>query len=83
MPIEQAPVSGRMYRHYKGGIYSCHGTATHTETNEVLVVYRHVSGELHARPLSVWNELVDLPTAGRKVQRFQLLPMNFKLAAID
>jgi hypothetical protein len=63
-----------MYRHYKGGLYQCHGVGMHTETRELLVVYRHSSGNLYFRPLDVWNE----PTASGE-ERFTLLPEAFKL----
>lgn len=69
-----------MYRHYKGGIYSCHGLATHTETKEVCVVYRHVSGSLHLRPLSGPGGWLTPPDTGDVVvERFTLLPPDFKL----
>jgi len=33
---------------------------SHTETKEVLVIYRSLSfGSVHARPLSVWNETIN------------------------
>lgn len=47
------------YKHYKGGMYQVIGTAEHSETLEELVIYRSVSGELWARPLSMWNEEVN------------------------
>ena len=40
------------YRHYKGGEYTVCGVARHSETNELLVVYRPEYGErdLWVRP---------------------------------
>ena len=61
--------SGR-YRHYKGGVYTVIGVAKHSESEELLVVYRPEYGEgrLWVRPLPMFNQLVDTPTG--PVQRF-------------
>lgn len=52
-----------IYRHYKGDTYRVITIATHTETNERLVMYRCMEtgegNQLWARPVSMWNELVD------------------------
>ena len=50
-------VPGR-YRHYKGGEYTVLGVARHSETEELLVVYRPEYGErdLWVRPLSMFSE---------------------------
>jgi hypothetical protein len=49
------------YRHFKGNWYVVEGTATHTETEEVLVIYFPEGKEkrLFARPLSMFLE--DVP----------------------
>lgn len=48
------------YRHFKGMEYEVLGLARHSETEEVMVVYRALYGEggLWVRPLSMWNEEV-------------------------
>lgn len=58
------------YRHYKGPEYEVIGVARHSETEEVLVVYRALYGEfgLWVRPLSMFNETVQ--HEGRQVPRF-------------
>ena len=58
------------YRHYKGGEYEVHGVATHSETNEQVVVYRPLYGEgnLWVRPLSMFIETVQRD--GKEVPRF-------------
>jgi hypothetical protein len=58
------------YRHYKGGEYSVHGVATHSETGEQLVVYTPLYGErgLWVRPLAMFLETVE--HGGVTVARF-------------
>ena len=63
------PRPGR-YRHYKGGEYEVLGIATHSETEESLVVYRPLYGErgLWVRPLAMFVESVERD--GEEVARF-------------
>ena len=58
------------YRHFKGGEYTVHGTATHSETGDQLVVYTPLYGEggMWVRPLSMFLETVEHD--GVAVQRF-------------
>ena len=58
------------YRHYKGNLYEVIGTATHSETEETLVVYRALYGDygLWVRPLPMFQEDVELD--GQHVRRF-------------
>ena len=58
------------YRHFKGKEYEVIGVARHSETEEELVVYRALYGDfgLWARPLSMWNELVERD--GKALRRF-------------
>ena len=62
------------YRHYKGNIYQVLGVARHSETDELLVVYRPLygAGELWVRPLAMFLESV--PVKGRPVPRFERCP---------
>lgn len=56
----QYPEVGGRYRHYKGGLYDVITMATHSETNEPLIIYKSVLfGSVHARPLSMWFETVQ------------------------
>lgn len=50
-----------IYRHYKGKRYELIDFARHSETMEMMVVYRALygSGELWVRPLSMWSETVQ------------------------
>ena len=58
------------YRHYKGNFYQVIGTARHSETDEMLVVYRPLYGEggLWVRPEAMFLETVTLD--GVSVPRF-------------
>jgi hypothetical protein len=66
------PVPG-IYRHYKGALYEVLGTATHSETEEALVMYRALYGEygLWARPQTMFQEQVN--HHGSTVARFALV----------
>ena len=50
------------YRHYKGNEYQVIGVAKHSETTEPMVVYKALYGDggLWVRPLSMWNETVEV-----------------------
>lgn len=50
-----------IYRHYKGNEYEVIGIAKHSETEELLVVYRALYGEygLWVRPLSMFDGALD------------------------
>ncbi len=58
------------YRHFKGGEYEVLNIAKHSETEEALVVYRALygDGDVWARPLSMWNDVVEFN--GEKLLRF-------------
>ena len=63
------PLPGQTYKHYKGGTYKIITLATHTESKEALVIYQSVPfGSIFARPLDVWEDVVDYE--GSKVKRF-------------
>lgn len=49
---------GGIYRHFKGTLHKVICLARHSETEEVLVIYTHGS-DIWARPLSMFNSLVD------------------------
>lgn len=50
-----------LYRHYKGKHYEVLGVAKHSETLELLVVYRPLYGEqgLWVRPLEMFESLSE------------------------
>lgn len=51
-------VKAGLYRHYKGKYYEVIGEAKHSETGELLVVYRPLYGEqgLWVRPSEMFDE---------------------------
>jgi hypothetical protein len=67
----QEPLQPGRYRHYKGGSYRVIGTARHSETGELLVVYRclYDNDSLWVRPLAMFVETVLV--GGRQVPRFE------------
>jgi len=59
-----------LYRHYKGNLYQVIDTVRHTETEEVLTLYRALYGErgLWVRPAAMFNE--EVVVDGVKQARF-------------
>ena len=64
------PAPGK-YRHYKGNDYQVLHVARHSETEELLVVYRPLYGDsgIWVRPLKMFTELVLVE--GTSVPRFR------------
>ena len=69
------PQPGEKWQHYKGGQYEIVCMCNHTETNEILVIYRSLSfGGFHARPYNEWHEQVKTVKIGaydQPIYRFQ------------
>jgi hypothetical protein len=70
MDQESREIRPGRYRHYKGNCYQVLGVARHSETEELLVVYRCLYGDhsLWVRPLGMFTESVIVD--GRTVPRF-------------
>lgn len=62
-----------IYQHYKGNKYQVLHLATHSETEEHLVVYRALYGDygVWVRPLTMFTETVEKD--GETKPRFQLV----------
>ncbi|WP_201528280.1 MULTISPECIES: DUF1653 domain-containing protein [Psychrobacter] len=62
-----------IYRHYKGSLYQVLHNAQHSETEEVVVVYRCLYGEygVWVRPLAMFTEKVTVD--GKQVPRFEMV----------
>lgn len=67
-----------LYRHYKGNDYEVIGTAKHSETLEILVVYKPLYNDtgLWVRPLEMFQEKVLVN--GKIVPRFRFLEAKLK-----
>ncbi len=63
-----------IYQHYKGQLYQVMNVATHSETEEKLVVYQCLYGDysIWVRPLSMFTEMITTPD-DREVERFKLI----------
>jgi hypothetical protein len=59
------------YRHYKGNEYELIDIATHSETEQKMVIYKTLYGNqsLWVRPLDMFIEKVNFN--GKEVKRFQ------------
>jgi hypothetical protein len=67
-PMPPAPLTGvrlepGRYRHFKGGVYEVLSVGQHTETEELLVVYRSVDdpATVWVRPLEMFADHVEGP----------------------
>jgi len=59
--MRDLPRPGQLYRHFKGNIYRIITVASHSETGEMLVVYKRDDdeGKSYARPLDMFLSEVD------------------------
>lgn len=58
--MERTVREGALYRHFKGNVYRVIAVARHTESDEMLVVYRAKDGgTVYARPLAMFLSPVD------------------------
>ncbi|NNC97283.1 MAG: DUF1653 domain-containing protein [Gammaproteobacteria bacterium] len=71
--LEDPIIAPGRYRHYKGKDYQVIGTATHSESNEILVVYKPLYNDsgLWVRPIDMFRENVEIQ--GEQVPRFRLI----------
>ncbi len=71
--MPQKTIKPGIYQHYKGPLYRVYEVATHSETEENVVVYRCLYGKfaLWVRPLAMFTESVDVK--GEQIPRFSWL----------
>lgn len=68
---------GQIYKHYKGCYYEVMGFATHSETNEPMILYRRADmsePRIWARPQKMWLEKVIVDKV--EVLRFTLTTLD-------
>ena len=65
------------YRHYKGGLYEVVGTVRHSETLELMTLYRALYGDhgLWVRPAAMFNGEVG-PDDGVSVRQQRFLKVS-------
>ena len=52
--------ANKLYKHFKGGLYETINIAKHTETYELLVIYKGLTNNIiYARPYDMFNSKVD------------------------
>ena len=66
-------IKSGVYAHYKGGKYEVIDLVRHSETEELLVLYRALYGDkgLWVRPLDMFQETVEVD--GEKRRRFSFV----------
>ena len=71
--LDQRTIKAGLYRHYKGNEYQVINTVFHSETQELLVLYRALYGEsfLWVRPYTMFTETVTIN--GETVARFEFV----------
>lgn len=66
----------QVYRHFKGALVKVLCLGRNSETNELMVIYRHLdTNEIWVRPLAMFTSLVDTkkyPNAKQKY-RFEIV----------
>lgn len=70
---------GNIVRHFKGGFYRIVGTAVHSETGEILIVYSqlYVPYNLFARPREIFRSKVDLNKHPNADQPYRFMKVMF------
>ena len=70
---QSSVVANGLYQHFKGAYYLVMDVATHSETEDAMVIYRALYGDrgVWARPLSMFIETVEVN--GESAPRFKYL----------
>lgn len=73
-----AKCKGHIFKHFKGDLYLLVDIAEHTETGEILVIYRALYGncKLYARPITMFLEEVDKVKYPHVKQHYRFEPVS-------
>lgn len=69
-----------VYRHFKGDLYLVEDIAEHTETGELMVIYRALYGnyKLYARPYNMFASPVDKSKYPNSTQTYRFEEAEIK-----
>lgn len=73
-------IQGKIYKHFKGSRYIVLDVALHTETEEVLVIYKNFDSPdlLYARPIKMFLSKVDKEKYPDVEQEYRFEPLKME-----
>lgn len=82
--VRMIPKNNEIYRHFKGNLYKIITMATHSETDEQMVVYQGLYGDypIYCRPLSMFASKVDQEKYPDVTQEYRFERVN-ALVSVD